>query len=84
MYEFSMSFFPEGFPPLEPSSHFLAPKLLRNQCVFVRCCLDTFVFLSKQPIICKRALLTCVLVVVHHVYPTLRIVSKFVILPRFL
>ena len=39
----------------------LVPKLLRNQCVFVRCCLDTFVFLSKQPVICEQTLLTSVL-----------------------
>ena len=39
----------------------LARKLLRNKCVFVRCCLNTFVLLSKQPVICKRALLTSVL-----------------------
>ena len=39
----------------------LAPKLPRNQFVFVRCSLDTVAFLSKQPVICERAPLPSVL-----------------------
>ena len=39
----------------------LAPKLPRNQFVFVRCCLNTVALLSEQPVIRKRAPLTSVL-----------------------
>ena len=88
MHEFSMSFSLEGFSLLETSSDFSSKALVTSLCLFGVLSILLLYCRSNQSFanvlllrLCCRYPSRCS---ARHVYPTLRIVSKVVILRRFL